>query len=377
MRRGFFYALYLCMHLMRGLLAALTLTLLSGCVDPVTPEYDYRTGFLLVEGTIGGEGQRSEVRISRSELSFGQYRLREEVGAQVSSIDGGGTVTEWFATDTKGTYRPDTSFVGRSGESYRIRILTREGEIVESEAEPMPRSIAMDTLRMTYQQEAYFSTGRDRFVPAFTMLIDVTDPVEEDNFFRYRSTNWSSTQICETCFNSVYRDGRCVQRNGVDFYDYLCNVPCWRVIRTDDIYLLSDELNPGGSYTDVPAARIDRINSGALLVEVEQQSLNRLAYLYFREVEDLTEGSSGLNAPLPAALYGNLRDLSENETSVLGYVAAVASSSRRIFFNRDTVPGEPLFIRSSPRLEPLSPSPPPAPCEGPGLTPERPEGWRF
>ena len=350
--------------------------LLTHCVDAVTPTYDYRTGFLLIEGSILDQAGQSVVRISRSELNFGDYRLRPVTDAVVVSVTAGGVEVRWRPAGPAGAYRPDSNFITTPGESYYLRVETPVGEVVESSPELMPRPAPIAELRMTYDPESYFSAGRDRFVPAFTLTVDLDDPGEEDNFYRFLHTTWSSTQICETCFASVYRNGECVPRPGVDYYDYQCNTTCWSIGRSSEFELFSDELAPaGGQVRDIPAARIDHINSGGLLAEVRQESVSRAAHLYYGELRDLTTGNAGLNAPLPAALYGNLTDQSERRTEVLGFVGVASVSSRRLFWNRDTVPGEPLFIRPPIRPEPLMPNPPTAPCTGPDFTSQRPLGW--
>ncbi|MEO0732904.1 MAG: hypothetical protein AAFZ52_08720, partial [Bacteroidota bacterium] len=101
------------------------------------------------------------------------------------------------------------------------------------------------------------------------------------------------------------------------------------------------------------------------------------AYEYNRVLRDLTENGGGLNAPLPAALVGNLRDVSAVNTDVLGFVGVAAVAGENIFFNRDTIDGNPLPFDASIRPEPvMGNSAPLAPCEGPNRTTEEPAGWQ-
>ncbi len=358
------------------LLVFLVVCTATACVDAVVPQYDYQTGFFLVEGSIVNRSGASEVRISRSELQFGTYKLNPLSDATVSTTsDGAGEVT-WRKTEVAGTYRPDSAYVPEPGRRYVLRVVTATGEIIESEPEVMPEPVGIGDLRMRFAQEAYFSVERDRFVPAFTLLLDVDDPPNADNFYRHRFLTWSETAICATCYNSVYRNGECIHTPRVDYYDYLCDGPCWTIARGKALNLLSDELNPNGSYRNLPVGQIDFVGSGGLLAEVQQYALSRSAYGYYKVVEGLTEGSAGLNAPLPAALYGNMRDLSDRQSNVLGYVAATSLTTRRLYWNRDSIPGTPLVGTRVPQLEPLAPSPPSAPCSGPNFTRQQPEGWR-
>ena len=361
--------------------SVLTCTLLSllllGCVDPSVPAYDYQTGFVLVEGSIVDRPGESEVRISRSELAFGIYKLTPLTDATVFSISGSGEEVPWQYSSDRSAYRPDTSFRTRVDETYAIRVLLPDGALIESSPEAMSAPVPLESLRMIYDREAYFSSGRDRFVPAFTLLANFRDPAGTDNFYRYTHRSYSRTIVCKTCYGGVYRGGDdCISAPRVDYYDYLCDRECWSINRGESFELATDEFNPGGTFTDLPTARIDYTGSGALLAEVDQYAITRPAHRYYKTLQDLRDNSAGLNAPLPAALYGNLSDLSDERSVVLGYVSVAAVSTQRLFWNRDTIPGDPVFLRPPIRLEDIMPSPPTAPCSGPNFTSVKPVGWQ-
>ncbi|WP_116108358.1 DUF4249 domain-containing protein [Lewinella sp. IMCC34191] len=356
----------------------LTCLLLQHCVDPIEPVYDYTTGFILVEGGIVAGGAGNEIRIRRSDLSFGRYVLEPIRDALVFSIDGSGAEVAWLKSAQTGVYLPPNDFAASEGETYHVRIQLAGGEIIESDPERIPQAVPFSNLSLSFNQEAYFSDSRQRFVPAFSLLVDIVDPADTDNFYLYTHRTWSQLSICATCHKSVYRNGVCVETASsrlVDHYDYSCLNPCWAFTDGDAFQLLSDELNPGGQYTAVPAARIDFAGVGRILAEVRQYAITRKAFAYFSVLKDLTEGSAGLNAPLPAPLYGNLRDVSDRQTTVLGYVSARSVSTDRLAWNRDSTDGTPISIPQPPVYEPLLPSPPSAPCDGPNRTASEPDGW--
>jgi hypothetical protein len=351
---------------------------LGSCVEPVEPAYDYQTGFYLVEGAVTDREGGSEVRVSRSKLEFDIYQLEAVNDAEVVSLDDAGNTVSWSRVNREGIYRPPAGFRGEVGREYRLQIATPEGNLIESAPERLPEPVGFANLRFSFNQEAYFSPGRDRFVPAFTFLVDLDDPAGTDNFYQFRYRTWQFTTICATCNNSVYRNGLCVRTPGsrsVDYYDYECSETCWTRREGNSFRLISDELNPGGDFSGLPVARLDYTGRGGLLLELEQRNLTRSAFAYFQILNDLTEGSAGLNAPLPAPLYGNLIDRSDAAVDVLGYVAATSVSRERVYWNRDRTDGTPLSLPRAPVYEPVNPSPPTAPCEGPNRTTERPAGW--
>lgn len=352
--------------------------LLTTCADPTTPVYRYETGFLLMEGRITDQEGYSEIRLSRNELLFGFYALTPVEGAVVSSIDGEGQEIVWAFVEDSNRYRAPEGWVAEAGKSYHIRAVTPQGEVIESTSELMPTSVAIQDARVVFEQEAYFSTSRDRFVPAFRALLDLEDPGDEENFYQFGFTAWETIEVCASCERSRWRNGECIASSDTRFvarWDYLCDVECWVSNQSAGRNILSDAFINGNRVENIEMGRFDFARTGGLLFVLEQFSITQSAFKFNEVLEGLSEGSGGLNAPLPAALVGNLTDLSDNRTNVLGYVGVAAVNVERIYIDRDTVNGTPLPSNASVILEPADPAPPRAPCVGGARSTVRPEGW--
>ncbi len=360
--------------------ALLGLTLLFFyCTDPVEPVYQFETGFLLVEGRITDTEAYSEVKLSRNELLFGDYALVPISDATVSVVDNDGQEVAWVNIPGTGTYIPPSGWVAEAGKSYFLRAMTTQGEILESKPEPLPTVVPIVNAEIIFEQEAYFSVGRDRFVPAFTLEVDVNDPAGEENFYQYRYTTYQTIDICASCERARWRNGECIPGPDTRFvsrWDYLCDTDCWVFSNGTGINLLSDEFTDGQLISNIPAGRFDYDRPGGLLFDLQQYSISRAAYDYNQTLKDLAEGAGGLNAPLPAALVGNMNDVSTVGTPVLGFVGVSGVSQERVFINRDTVQGESLPYNYDYRPEPVNPEPPRAPCEGFNRTTNEPAGWQ-
>ena len=83
---------------------------------------------------------------------------------------------------------------------------------------------------------------------------------------------------------------------------------------------------------EIPAndVRISYIYS----VLVKQWSLSDEAYKYYRTLKQYTEEGSGLFAPMPSLLKGNITCTSNPELNVQGYVLAASLKTKRIFIHR-------------------------------------------
>lgn|GEM_PF-3439025 len=107
-------------------------------------------------------------------------------GATVSSIDNDGQEVIWLPVGDEREYLAPENWIARAGKSYYIRVVTAQGEVVESVPEPVPSSVPIKDLRVRFEQEAYFSDNRERFIPAFTVLASQQDPADEPNFDQRR-----------------------------------------------------------------------------------------------------------------------------------------------------------------------------------------------
>lgn len=364
--------------LIKLLLAGSAALLLTNCTDPVEPVYQFETGFLLVEGRITDTEGYSEIRVARNELLFSDYTLAPQDDVVVSVVDDEGTEVFWTNVPGSGVFRAPEGWTAQSGRSYQVRISTPEGEMIESDPEPLPTAVPIAEARIEFEQEAYFSVGRNRFIPAFVLEVDVDDPGDEENFYQYLYTTYQMIDVCASCERSRWRDGECIPGPGTNFvsrWDYLCDSDCWVFANGAGVNVLSDEFSNGQRINGIPAGRFDFDRPGGLLFDLQQYNISRAAYEYNLTLRDLAEGAGGLNAPLPAALVGNLRDVSTTNTPVLGFVAVSAVGIERVFIDRDTVQGESLPYTFDLRLEPVMPAPPQAPCIGANRTSEEPEGW--
>lgn len=352
--------------------------LLLTCTEQVEPVIQFEDGFLLINGRLADREGVSEVTILRSVDEGINTNPAPVAGARVLSIAGGSEEIEWVTSDVPGRYVPPAGWVAEPGVAYHVRVETPAGEMIESTPEQLLAAVTIDSVRVEFEQEAYFSESRDRFVPAFRMLIDYQDPAGERNYYQYRTQAFEEIDVCAFCERSVYRNGECIATDASRFvsrYDYRCDSRCWRTRLQGGTFIFSDEFTDGTRVTDYPAARVDYQRPGGLLFVLQQFNISRAAFEYNAIVQNLVEGAGGLNAPLPAALVGNLRDVSSNETTVLGFIGTAAVTERRRYIVQESFGGLPLPFDNILRLEPLIPAPPRAPCIGGNRTATRPEGW--
>lgn len=348
------------------------------CVEPVHPEYNYRDGFIFMDGEVSNLAGRSIVKLREAQLTLGTYLLLPFTAQSVETIDGAGNTVNWISEENSGDYLPPPDFTAQAGESYFLRIITTTGQVIESDPEVMPTAVPIADLRIEFAQDAYFDDSRDRFIPAFRFLVDFQDPPVEKNYYRFRSRTWEKLNSCLTCYfrqADPFNGGECISTNQSRFAtrnDYACDGDCWERTENRAVNIFSDQFINGNLVQSYEAGRSDYDARGGLLVIVEQQLLTERAFAYNNMVKAATSASGGLNSSLPAALDGNINSLTEGAVPVLGYFAALPTDERRHYFNRDTTNGTSLPLES---LNYDMPQRYFHPCEGPNRTIVRPDGW--
>ena len=367
-------------------LLLLLLFSLTSCLEPTRPAFQIEDeGFYLVEGRILAGGQ-SEIRVRESDFENIELSLNAIIDAAVTAVEDDGTRIEWAVDNPKlGSYRPPADFAASAGQRWYFEIVLPDGTMILSEPETIPEPVAANNLEVRFVQESTFDEGRNRFIPQFELYLDYDDPADQENYYALDYTYWEKTDVCITCVNGSYSVAleSCVVRDGESRffrgYDYGCAPSgCYTINQGFQARYNNDEFTNGGNLTGVPLGGIEFQAYGGLLVEGQLISISREAYAYGKVIQDLTEGNSGLNATIPAALNGNVRNADANGREVLGFLGAANFSAARFYLERTISTGTPLPLDAPPMFQPIPPPgvPPLIPCDIPGeRTSIKPDGW--
>lgn len=359
----------------------------STCVEPVSPEFQFREGLVYIDAFLSTNVGGSFVNVSESAEEFGVRVVRFIPGASVSfeNMDSGELVA---LTEAGETYLPPDDFKGFPGDTWKLKVALANGKTYESFPEKVLSPVAISELSVTYDPELEFrEIFGGRFVPGHALSVSFDDPQGEENYYYWSYRSFENLDYCQKCVDAVYRDGDCVAADlpgfGSRYFDYICETDCWRIRFPESVYILSDEFTNGKTISDFSIGNLLLYTKQPMAVEVQQFSLSPSAYKYYKVLKDIVDNSGGLNAPPPAALVGNLFNPQDGEDFVLGRFTAAASAVATVFIERGGTIGEPALETQEPIvLEPLvgSPYPPPAtnfaPCEESKFrTSREPNGW--
>ncbi|MTB53952.1 DUF4249 domain-containing protein [Lewinella sp. W8] len=347
------------------------------CLSPTEPEFRLEEGFYLAEGTImAGEDSQSEIRIRESDFREIQLRLLPVADATVVSVRDDGRTVSWRLTDEDlGNYRPPEDFRAEAGETWHFEINLPDGTNIISDPETIPPVVPLTGITVRFTQNSTFDESRGRFIPRFEIFLDYDDPAGVENYYQWRYYHWEEIDVCASCNNAVWREGECIPQDRFIFrFDYLCDPPlCFQLNPGLEVRYGNDELSDGAQVRGLPIGGIEFDQFGLMMVYGEMLSITREAQAYGKVIEDLINANSGLNAPIPAPLNGNVRNANVAGRQALGYLGVASVSRASQLVERNVETGRPLAFDPIVRLE--SPFGPRAPCAGNNRSTTPPPGW--
>ncbi|WP_276389484.1 DUF4249 domain-containing protein [Eudoraea chungangensis] len=328
-------------------LLSLLFILLSACIDPVPPEFQIKLGLIYVDALASTSPGASYINIYKTVEEFGINKNIFEQGASVVLVNET-TNAEVICTEFKEAYLPPADFSANVGETWSLRIVLADGKEILSETETIVPSVPITDAKVTYNPELVFSDSFNDFVPGHKISVTFDDPANEENYYYWRYKSFEKLTNCEICFAGYFRDDGCVNATQAElpiimpYYTYVCESDCWQIRFSQNIEIFSDEFTDGLTTTDLDIADILLYTKKNILVEVQQFSLTPSAYSYFKTLQDIVDNSGSFNAPIPAALVGNLFNPNDSEEFVLGRFTAASTRTQSVFIERLFIDEPPL-----------------------------------
>ena len=342
----------------------------NSCTDPVTPEFDFQEGLIFIEGFASTTPGNSFVAINESAVEFGVYVVKFVENAEVrfENVNTGETL---LLTEIEGSYQAPQDFAVATGEEWKLVVFMPNGKRYESTPELVLNPVPITGLDVEYDPEVTFDVGRNRFIPGHATKVSFADPPDDTNYYYWTYRTYENLEICEKCVGGIWRNEECQAANtqvvGATYFLYPCQTDCWRIRFPQSIAIFSDEFSNGKTTANLDIGNLLLYNKEDMVVEVQQISLTPSAYEYYKILKDIIDNSSGLNAPPPAPLVGNLFNPDDSEDFVFGRFTSAASSSASLFIDRTFIAEQPLEDIDPLRLEPTlnSPFSPPATTSAP------------
>ena len=319
------------------------------CVTEYQPEVIGRSRSVVVEGLLTDQPGPHTVTLSyTADYTVSAANLRIE-GAQVAITDDDGRAQALTEVDA-GIYRTPSGYRGRTGNAYKLTILTKNGKRYESQSEQMKPVPKVESIYWDYTEVPV--AGTRTIDKGFNVYLDTRDSVSSGDFYQWRWLHYERISVCD--IRSLPNASPTIP------YSFLCCTPCWNIRRCADgncLNIATDANINGNAISGQFILRVPYDRTDRYYVEIEQLSLTRSAYQYLNRIEKLTKNTGGLFDIAPVNVGGNMLNRSDPNELVLGYFGVSAASVRGIEIDRSTVPTNPSVQPSLPPEPPFPPGP--------------------
>lgn len=331
---------------------------LSACVEPIDFDVPEPKEQLIIQGTINDQPGPYKVSIGQGVSIRPDSVFNPPVqGAQVRLYDDEGNVED-FEEVAPGEYVTRGAMQGIVGRSYHIKVTLANGNTYESTPDLLKPVGEIQDIYWEYENEIDEEVFGDIPRDFFNIYVDSEAGQLEENFIRWRMkgtyrivTNPELYEVDRPWFdNPIPRPRPCsgfevapapggqgtivVQKRPCECCE------CWVNIFEKNPVVSDDRLVANGQFKNVKVGEVP-INSinfyDRYLVSVEQMSLTRTAYDFFRLIEVQRTSASSIFQPPSGEIVGNVVADDENDR-VIGLFYASSIDRRYEFIQREDVP---------------------------------------
>lgn len=257
-----------------------------------------------------------------------------------------------------GVYALPTSFRAKVGYSYKLKFQKPDGTIYESDEQIMPNSPPIDKIYDIFEVDG-IEKGLTK-IPDNAVYIDFKDPADEKNYYLWTWNLWERQYICLTQFN----------------YDYYCNQNCWEIFHNDDWNIFSDIYSNGKPVFDKLITQVPYYQTHGSLLEIKQLGINEETYRFLKLINDQTKRTGTLVDTPPAAIVGNVKNLTEPSEQITGFFIVASSNTVEYWLDRENAAGKARPVGLLGRTpNPTTNNATYICIEGPNRTPTKPRNW--
>lgn len=317
--------------------------ILFSCIKPYEPELQSSDEKkLVVQAVLGSQQGYQNVILKYTH----KLNTTEEIPASNYSVKYIDTLGNEFALTetTPGNYTIWMSAAQlKSGNSYKLNLISPDGEEIESSFETLGYAINIDTVY--FESKTLQTNNPTKPRRGIQFYVDFPIGQNGQNFFKW--------EIVETWEKHAPRpiewwyDGTLHHEVPPDYSRMLC-------YQTEDvpgIYILNTQSLSSGTYhgqalhfVSTQSQRLMHLYSFLL----RQYTISPSTYEYWQRMQENISQRDGLYTKQPISVVGNMKNLSSPEKVVLGNFSAVGLTEKRIFVDDPGIAMDFIVCKSSP-----------------------------
>ena len=311
---------------MRNFVYCILLVLAAGCKEKFDlPTDSPDTGYLVIEGVISPGPQTTRIDLSRTNKANSSTKQFEKKA--LVQVEGDDNSVQTLPETFDGAY---TSVLNiDNAKQYRLRIKTSDGNEFLSDYVGVKVTPPIDSISWVRQTDGV------------QLQFNTHDPQNDTRYYRW---DYQETWEFHSPFKAVLQYKSATE---IEFKDSARGLPdssmliCWRSAISNSLILgssarLSSDVISKQPFLFIPAA--DRRISVLYSIYVRQYGLTKEAYEFLEKMKKNTEGTGSIFDAQPSQLTGNIRNVSDPEEIVIGFVSICTVEDKRLFIDNSEVP---------------------------------------
>ena len=337
----------------RNIVRIIGFILLNACMDRIDFDVPPANVITTIEGMINDGPGPYAVRVSEGiNLNADSAVERLTVSsAKIRLFDDEGNVED-LTEVSPGEYVTGGAIRGKVGHSYHIRVEMPGGKVFESEPDVITPGGNIEAIRFEYDarflDEGFGSFPRN----VFKIYLDSKVPGGEDAYVRWRFTGtykvltyperhwiWAQGFVLPDPYPCSGVNYSGPGSDPVRVFDCIC-CTCWAHQYESEPQLSDGQLVTNGRFNNIMVGTVP-ITSATFydkyMVEIEQMSLSKKSFDFFKLIRAQKEGAASLFQPPSGEVKGNIKAITPS-SPVVGIFWATSISSKSIFIKRSDVP---------------------------------------
>jgi len=292
------------------------------CTEIYTPSISSTAEALVVEGLITDSDGPFTIKLSKAVLftSDSVSDLNYVLGAKLTISDNESHT--YTLTDAgKGNYTLPSTFKAKIGNSYKLHIETKDGNIYESKTEKLLTPLTYDSIHAIHNTEEYLGQDNEtRKVPGSDILVDLFKSVPAGD----------SIPLCR--FSPIITVQFQYNRTVEDTIDWHWEYNNWQSFPlnaneniTEDKALKSNALIKNHLVGFVPIGlgsygitAFEDLTYCLYYLRIYQYTMNRDSYNFYKDANSQLAASGKIFDPVASQLYGNIKCINHPSKIALG-----------------------------------------------------------
>ncbi|MGK0364293.1 MAG: hypothetical protein ACI85O_001350 [Saprospiraceae bacterium] len=304
-----------------------SLIFISACTERFRPELTDFQNNLVVDGQITNASGPYKVKLSlSSDLDIIQYIPLKN--AAVKILEEGGE-SETLTEIEPGEYATAIDGIqGSAGKSYKLSIVTAEGDTYESDYQLLHAAPAIANVYAEVKNKYFVEDNAESL--GYQFYVD-SEPVDDAATYLLWLTEATFRYEASTLIDFTFSDGTVTP-----FPEPASLFNCWR---TDSVSNVTTYNTADFTDTAVEGVPLHFIKSTDISLSkrysplVKQYSLSKEAYDFWTGIAAQLASDAALYTTQPYQIRGNVQNIAKSDEPVLGFFLVAGVTEKRVFVN--------------------------------------------